>query len=99
MSKSIRILVACGSGVATSTLAQEEIKTIARENDVDITVSKCTLADVPSQQNFVDVVFTTANYRKPLKKPHLSVFGLISGVNAEKSKSDVAELLKNLAGK
>lgn len=95
--KKLSVLVACGSGVATSTIAQEAIKNIANENGVDIEVHKCTIADIPSRQASVDVVFTTANYRKPLDKPHLSVFGLVSGVNEAKAKANVAALLKELA--
>ncbi|MGM9539947.1 PTS sugar transporter subunit IIB [Anaerovibrio sp.] len=95
--KKVSVLVACGSGVATSTIAQEAIKGIAQGAGVEIEVHKCTIADIPSQQSNVDVVFTTANYRKPLDKPHLSVFGLVSGVNEAKVKADVAALLKQIA--
>ncbi len=31
MAKEVKVLVACGSGVATSTIAQEEIKDIAKK--------------------------------------------------------------------
>lgn len=89
----VKVLVACGSGVATSTIAQEAIKEIAQEAGVPIEIYKGTIAEVPSKQNTVDVVFTTANYRKPLDKPYLSVFGLIAGINTEKTKKDVADLL------
>lgn len=95
--KKLSVLVACGSGVATSTIAQEAIKSIANEVGVEIEIHKCTIADIPSRQASVDVVFTTANYRKPLDKPHLSVFGLVSGINEAKTRSDVATLLKKLS--
>lgn len=92
----VKVLVACGSGVATSTIAQEAIKEIAKDADVPIRITKGTIAEVPAKQSTVDVVFTTANYRKPLEKPHMSVFGLVSGVGADKVKKDVADLLKKI---
>ena len=79
MAKEVKVLVACGSGVATSTIAQEEIKDIAKNAGVKIRLMKGTISEVPMKQKDVDVVFTTANYRNPLEKPHLSVFGLVSG--------------------
>ncbi|MBQ9480364.1 MAG: PTS sugar transporter subunit IIB [Selenomonadaceae bacterium] len=97
MACKLKVLVACGSGVATSTIAQEAVKGIAKDAGVDIEVIKATIAEVPSKQANVDVVFTTANYRKPLDKPHLSVFGLVSGVNEDATKKKVAELLKKVA--
>lgn len=97
MARKLKVLVACGSGVATSTIAQEAVKNIAKDAGVDIEVIKATIAEVPDKQANVDVVLTTANYRKPLDKPHLSVFGLVSGVNEAATKKKVAELLKKVA--
>ena len=81
MTKEIKILVACGSGVATSTIAQEAVKEIAQRAGVNARVFKAPIAEVPERQHHVDIVLTTANYRQPLEKPYMSVFGLISGVN------------------
>lgn len=97
MAKELAVLVACGSGVATSTIAQEAVKKIAKEAGVSIRIVKATIAEVPSKQKDVDVVFTTANYRNPLEKPYLSVFGLVSGVNKAATEKKVAELLKKVA--
>lgn len=97
MAREVKVLVACGSGVATSTIAQEEIKAVAKSAGVKIRLMKGTIAEVPLKQKDVDVVFTTANYRNPLEKPHLSVFGLVSGINKEGTKQKVAELLKKIA--
>lgn len=97
MEKVVKVLIACGSGVATSTIAQEEIKEIAKHAGVKIRIVKGTISEVPIKQKDVDVVFTTANYRNPLEKPHLSVFGLVSGINKEEAKKKVEELLKTIS--
>lgn len=97
MSKSITVLVACGSGVATSTIAQEAVKQIAKNAGVDAKVLKATIAEIPEKQKDVDLVLTTANYRKPLDKPYMSVFGLISGVNKAATEKKLADLLKEIA--
>lgn len=97
MAKEVKVLVACGSGVATSTIAQEEIKAIAKEAGVKIRLMKGTISEVPMKQKDVDVVFTTANYRNPLEKPYLSVFGLVSGIGKDATKKKVADLLQKIA--
>lgn len=97
MAKSeVRVMVACGSGVATSTIAQEEVKKIAQEAGVQVKILKGTIAEVPTKQADVDLVLTTANYRKPLEKPYMSVFGLVSGVGADKVRRELAALLKKI---
>lgn len=92
----VKVFVACGSGVATSTIAQEAVKKIAQEAGVPIKILKGTIAEVPAKQAEVDLVLTTANYRKPLEKPYLSVFGLVSGVGADKVKKDLTALLQKI---
>lgn len=97
MAKSeVNVMVACGSGVATSTIAQEEVKKIAQEAGVQVKILKGTIAEVPTKQADVDLVLTTANYRKPLEKPYMSVFGLVSGVGADKVRKELAALLKKI---
>ena len=97
MAKEVKVLVACGSGVATSTIAQEAVKEIAKNAGVQIRISKGTITEVPTKQYDVDCVFTTANYRKKLDKPHLSVFGLVSGIGKAATEKKVADLLVKLA--
>lgn len=97
MAKSeVKVMVACGSGVATSTIAQEEVKKIDQEAGVQVKILKGTIAEVPTKQADVDLVLTTANYRKPLGKPYMSVFGLVSGVGADKVRKELAALLKKI---
>ncbi|MDD2980065.1 MAG: PTS sugar transporter subunit IIB [Hespellia sp.] len=97
MSKEVKILVACGSGVATSTIAQEAVKEIVQNIGVKAKIVKGTIAEVPDKQKDVDLVLTTANYRQPLDKPQMSVFGLVSGVNRAATEKKLADLLKELS--
>lgn len=97
MSKStVKVLVACGSGVATSTVAQAAVKEIAERASVPVQIFKGTIGEVGVKQYDVDIVCTTTNYRKPLERPFLSVFPLISGINKDKCESDLTELLKKV---
>ena len=97
MAKSkVKVLVACGSGVATSTVAKNAVADIAADAGVPVEIYKATIAEVPVKQHDVDVVLTTSNYRKPLEKPYLSVFPLIAGIGADGCKKKLAELLQKV---
>ena len=61
MAKEVKVLVACGSGVATSTIAQEEIKEIAKNAGVKIRIMKVTISEVTIKQKDVYVLFKTEN--------------------------------------
>lgn len=97
MAKEIKILVACGSGVATSTIAQEAVKKIAEKAGIKAKIIKGTIAEVPVKQKEVDLVLTTANYRQPLEKTYMSVFGLVSGVGKANTEKKLEELMKQIA--
>lgn len=99
MSKELKIMVACGSGIATSTVAMDSVKKILKEASIDAKIYKCTLGELEGKQNDMDLILTTSNYKKELKVPHLSVFGLVSGVNAEGTKEKLLQLCQEILDK
>ena len=49
MAKELKILVACGSGVATSTVAQEAVKKICAEAGIPAKILKSTMTEIQSK--------------------------------------------------
>lgn len=94
--KELIVLVACGSGVATSTVAQEAVKKICANEGIPIKVIKSTMNEIQSKQNDVDVIMVTTNYRKPVTKPLIKVFGLISGIGEDAVKQEIVDTCKKL---
>lgn len=41
-----RILVACGAGIATSTVVCDRVERLVKENNIDATVTQCKIAEV-----------------------------------------------------
>ena len=50
----ITILVICGSGVATSTLAAEKLKSICKEENIDIETYQCKVSDAKARAKMID---------------------------------------------
>ena len=78
--KQVVILVACGSGIATSTLAADAIKDICDEIGIDAVIKKSNMSEILTKAQDVDVVFTTNKYSETLPVPSLSVTSLITGI-------------------
>ena len=83
MASEVKVLIACGSGIATSTVAQEKVKEILRDAKIPAKITKGTVGQLPVLQDGVDVIMLTTRYGKPLNKPVIQVFGLISGINED----------------
>ncbi len=96
MAKELQILVACGSGVATSTVAVGMVQDILGREGISAKLHKCSLGELDSRQAGMDLILTTSNYKKPLDVAHMSVFALISGVNAEAAEARLVDLCRSL---
>ncbi|ELH6690670.1 PTS sugar transporter subunit IIB [Escherichia coli] len=94
----INILVACGSGVATSTLAADEVKSVCAEYGItEFKINKCSMAELSSEMAHADIVLTTNNYKGDIGKPHMSVAGFVTGINEGALRKKLGELLTELA--
>jgi len=92
--KKINILVACGSGVATSTLAADEVKIVCQEYGItNYSISKCSMQEIETLSQQVDIVLTTNNYKGDLGRPQMSIMSFVTGINAEKLKKKLGEQL------
>lgn len=97
MAKQVRILVACGSGVATSTLAAQDVKSVAEEYGVDYTINKCSMVQLPTMSQQADIVLTTNNYKEDLGRPHMSVIAFVTGIGKDKLRKKLGEQLVEIA--
>lgn len=99
MKNKVSILVACGSGVATSTVAQEKVKTILDDEKIPYSITTGTFNEIEGKQSTVDLVLVTSKFNKPIEKPVISVFGLISGIGEDKVTENIIEECKKILGK
>lgn len=98
MVKKLNILVACGSGVATSTLAAAEVKSVLEEYGLtSYQISKASMTELPSLASTADIVLTTNNYKEDLGVPHMSIIGFVTGINEAKLRKNLGEKLVEIA--
>ncbi|NLM26350.1 MAG: PTS sugar transporter subunit IIB [Firmicutes bacterium] len=97
MAKKVRILIACGTGVATSTLCAERVKEICSDRGFEIEVTQCTLGEIPNLSSQVDIIVTTSKYNnKSLGKPIISGTSFITGVNEEKAIIELTDTISKI---
>ena len=94
MAGGVKVVVCCGSGVASSTVAQEKVRAIAKKNNIPIDIHTGSIQDIQNVAKQYDVVLTTANFKGELDKPHMSVFPLISGVKRAQCEQELVDMLK-----
>lgn len=96
-SKRLKILVACGSGICTSTVAGETTKEVCKEYGVEADVTTCTLIDVPGRCENFDIVLTANRYQGEISVPLMNVFAFVTGINEEATREKLGKKLQELA--
>ncbi|WP_196599435.1 PTS sugar transporter subunit IIB [Pectinatus frisingensis] len=99
MDNQIKILIACGSGIATSTIAADEIKVICAKHNIKPQIAKCSMTEIASYEDKVDIMFTTNNYNGPVSIPHMSVTGFITGINEDALKKQIIKKILEIINK
>jgi PTS system galactitol-specific IIB component len=98
MKKPIEVMVACGSGIATSTVAANEIQEIFDELDLRVNITKGTIIDIPSKEKDMDIIFVTNNYREETHCPVINVTSFITGIRKEQTKNKIKQTVMEICG-
>ena len=86
------VLVACGTGIATSTVVNTALESLAKDNGIQIEIIQCKIMEVPSYADRADLLITTTVVDKDQYKFPV-IF--LTGMGLDKTKAEIlAELQK-----
>lgn len=88
------ILVACGSGIATSTIICESIKNLLNENNLKADIIQCSIGDIDGRVDDADLIVTSTKLTKEYKIPVISAISLLTGVGRAETESLILDNLK-----
>jgi PTS system galactitol-specific IIB component len=91
-----RILLACGTAVATSTVVTSRLNDAMKKRGLagKYTASQCKIAEIPSKVDNFDILIANAKAPPGVAIPVINGLPLLTGVGAEKVWDEIAELIK-----
>ncbi|WP_163972137.1 PTS sugar transporter subunit IIB [Oceanobacillus halotolerans] len=89
-----QVLVACGAGIATSTVVNGAIEEMAKENNLDVNLIQIKIAEVGSYVDTADLLVTTAMTKKEYPFPVINARAFLTGIGVEDTKKQILEELK-----
>lgn len=90
-----RVLVACGNGIATSTVVATKIREACEDACLDVTVNQCKLLEVESKAADYDLLVTTGKFTGgEVTVPTIGAMSLLTGVGEEETIEEIVEALK-----
>lgn len=94
--KTYKILVACGSGVATSTVIADRVKKLCESNGFKVNVQQVKVVQVENMCKDFDLIVASTKIPETITTPYVFAINYLTGVNREKTDSDIIEKLKKL---
>ncbi|MGI6229869.1 MAG: PTS sugar transporter subunit IIB [Tractidigestivibacter sp.] len=91
-----RVLVACGNGVATSTVVASKVKDYCAQKGINIQVTQCKMLELHGKANDYDLVITSGKFSDPdIKTPIIMAINLLTGINEQATLDKIVDALKD----
>lgn len=88
-----KILVACGTGMSTSTIIAQKLQNYLTEEGIFVSTSQCCLNEIPLNCHGVDLIITAMKTDTDYGIPALNGAPLLTGINDEVLKQKIKTLL------
>ncbi|EBD1421350.1 PTS galactitol transporter subunit IIB [Listeria monocytogenes] len=88
------ILVACGAGIATSTVVTDRVERLVKENNVDAEVKQIKISEAASMQDGADLIVSTTILPTTYKIPAIIATSYITGMGMEELDEEILAHLK-----
>ncbi|RKD69717.1 MULTISPECIES: PTS sugar transporter subunit IIB [Sinobaca] len=92
--KKKQVLVACGAGVATSTVVNGAIEEMAKEHKIKVDLVQIKISEVGSYVDTADLLVTTAMTKKEYPFPVINARAFLTGIGKEDTKQQILDELK-----
>lgn len=91
-----RIVLACGSGIVTSTTVRAKIEKHLDANGFkgEYKIDQCKISEVLQKAKSADFVISTTMPPVGLDKPFVRAVSLLTGVGADATLAEITELMK-----
>ena len=90
-----RILVACGTAIATSTVVAKGIEEALKERGIQIMTRQCKASEVRSLVDSADLIVTTTPVPTDLGVPVIQTLAFLTGIGKEEVIEQIIEALKD----
>ncbi|APF23276.1 PTS sugar transporter subunit IIB [Clostridium butyricum] len=94
MNKQKLVLVACGTGIATSTVVCKKVEDLIKANNLNARIIQCKISEVPGYEDEADLLVTTTISSSNYKIPVIKAVNYLTNINPDKVDKEIIDALK-----
>jgi PTS system galactitol-specific IIB component len=88
-----KILVACGTAIATSTVVAKKLEEKLRARGMEVSIVQCKASEVGSKASGYDLIVTTTEVDDTRGKPCIRTLSFLTGIGIDADVDRIAKLL------
>ncbi|MFT8396507.1 PTS sugar transporter subunit IIB [Propionibacterium sp.] len=96
MKNSVKVLVACGAGVATSTVVMQKLEDLFKENKINAQLIQIKIAEASSRQKDADMLVSTSLLPTQYSIPAIVAMGYLTGVGKDKLDTKIIDTAREI---
>lgn len=83
------IVVACGAGVATSTIIVDRVKNLLEAHNIEHKIIQCMASEIDAHVGYADLVITSMKLDKEYDIPVVTGIAFLTGIGREETEQTV----------
>ncbi|MEO1769106.1 MULTISPECIES: PTS sugar transporter subunit IIB [Enterococcus] len=96
MKRKVKVLVACGAGIATSTVVMKKVEDLFARNQIPVEIMQIKIAEASAKQDEADILISTTMLPTEYKIPAIKAMAFLTGINTEKVENEILEAVNSL---
>ena len=89
------IVIACGSGIATSTVISMKLRELLEKNNIENQLIQCSISEVDDHLKDADLLVLSTKPSITYDVPTVTAISLITGIGANETCNQILEYLKD----
>ncbi|GCF92438.1 PTS galactitol transporter subunit IIB [Enterococcus florum] len=96
MIRKIKVLVACGAGIATSTVVMKKVEELFAKHNIPADIIQIKIAEAAAKQDEADMLISTTMLPTEYSIPAIKAMAFLTGINTEKVENEIVEAAKSV---
>ncbi|AOF48014.1 PTS galactitol transporter subunit IIB [Tetragenococcus halophilus] len=95
--RNIKVLVACGAGIATSTVVTQKVEELLKENGIKADVDQIKISQAAGKQDGADMLISTTVLPQEYDIPAIKAMSFLTGVGTEETEKEIIDTAKQIS--